>query len=255
MCHVVPRFWIVWLGITVAWVIRGGVAVGGPMTVDLNPTADAFVSAANAESNFGAAGALAVAASGLAKGEFQSVLRFDASSAASSFDAAFGPGQWSVQGVVLVLNAAYPGNAIFNSQSSGQFSASWMQNDSWLEGTGKPRDPTTDGIVFSTLSSFLSGSDRGLGTFSFDGSTSGTAEYSLTLEGELLADVSAGDPVSLRLFAADSGIGYLCNARDYTTPEYRPTLSITAVPEPSGIALLLTAACALFGSIRIRKTR
>jgi len=246
MCHVAPRFQIVWLGITVAWAAQGVDAVAEPLTVDLNPTADAFVSAANAESNFGAAGALAIAASALSKGGFQSGLRFDASSAMSSFDSTFGAGQWSVQGVALALNAAYPGNPIFNSQSSGQFSASWMQDDSWLEGTGKPRDPTTDGITFSTLPSFLSGSDRGLGTFSFDGSTSGTGEYSLTLADELLADVAAGNPVSLRLFAADSGIGYVCNARDYTTAEYRPTLSITAVPEPSGIFLLLAGACALF---------
>jgi hypothetical protein len=41
----------------------------------LNPVADAFVAQSHPDSNFGGAGALAVAAPGLSRGEFQSVLQ------------------------------------------------------------------------------------------------------------------------------------------------------------------------------------
>jgi len=257
MRHLAQRFMVLWLGTTFAWAIQGGDAVAELLTVDVNPTADTFVSAADPGSNFGAAGALAVAAGALTKGEFQSVLQFDASSAKSSFDSTFGTGQWSIQGVAFALTAAYPGNPIFNPQSSGQFSVSWMQNDSWLEGTGKPKTPTTDGMTFDTLSSFLSAGDRGLGTFGFDGSTEGTALYSLTPEADFLADVAAGNFVSLRLFAADPSIAHVGNSRDYTTPEYRPTLSITAVavPEPGSIVLFLTGVCTLLCLSRRKQER
>src|SRR5262245_59815388 len=48
-------------------------------TALLTPTADAFVVAAQPTNNYGGAGALSAAAAGLARGEFQSVLRFDTS--------------------------------------------------------------------------------------------------------------------------------------------------------------------------------
>jgi len=255
MRQLAQRLVVLGFGITLAWSAQGVDAVAELLTVDVAPTADAFVSAADPGGNFGAAGALALAASGLAKGEFQSVLQFDTSSAKNGFDLTFGAGQWSVEEVTLALTAAFPGNPIFNSQSSGQFSVSWMQNDSWLEGTGKPRLPTTDGIAFDTLASFLGAGDRGLGTFGFDGSTDGKDVYSLIPEADFLADVAAGHPVSLRLFAADPGIAYVCNARDYTTAEYRPTLSITAVPEPGSMALFLTGVCTLFWLGRRRQQR
>src|ERR1039458_5864047 len=75
-----------------------------------NPFSDAFVTtgpgASLSDDNFGAAGALAVAAGGLAEGEFQSVLQFDLSGEHSSFDAQFGAGSWTVQSVTLQLTAS-----------------------------------------------------------------------------------------------------------------------------------------------------
>jgi hypothetical protein len=59
-------------------------------TFTLNPAADAFVTTgptANLSvNNYGGAGALSVAAPGLANGEFQSILRFDLAGARTSFD-------------------------------------------------------------------------------------------------------------------------------------------------------------------------
>src|SRR5581483_9794337 len=80
------------------------------------PIADAFVTTGTngnlSSDNFGAAGALAIAAPGLPGGEFQSVLRFDLSGARSSFDAQFGAGQWAVQSAMLQLTASPHGNNI-----------------------------------------------------------------------------------------------------------------------------------------------
>jgi hypothetical protein len=216
----------------------------------LNPSADAFVTTGPASNlsgnNYGGAGAVSIAAPGLANGEFQSVLRFDLSGATAAFDTQFGPGQWTIQSVSVSLTAAAPNNPIFNASAAGQFAVSWMQNDSWVEGAGTPAAPTTTGINFSSLSSFISAGDESLGTFSFAGGTSGLNTYSLSLTPGFDADAAAGNLVSLRLFAADSSVSYLTDSRSFGTASSRPTLSIVAVPEPGALFLLVLTVPLLF---------
>jgi hypothetical protein len=220
----------------------------------LNPVADTFVSAAQGNSNYGSGGALSVAASGLAQGEFQSVMRFDATSAKNAFDTAYGAGQWSIQSVNLQLTAAAPNNAIFNASGAGQFSVNWMQNDSWVEGTGTPGSPSSTGLTFNTLPTFLSGADELLGTFAFGGGTSGSATYNLGLTSGFTADLGGGSLVGMRLFAADSTVSYLFNSRNFGMSSSRPMLTVTAVPEPGAITLL--ACCVGFAwGRRARKNR
>ena len=232
-----------------------GLLLGLPVhaaTFTLNPSADAFVTTGPSGNlsgnNYGGAGALSVAASGLAKGEFQSVVQFDLAGARASFDTQFGAGQWSIQSVTLQLTATSPNNGIFNSSAAGQFGISWMQNDSWTEGSGNPNTPTTSGITFSSLLSFTSAGDEGLGTFGFAGGTSGTAPYSLGLTSGFLADAAAGDPVSFRLFAADSAVSYLADSRNFGTGSARPLLSIVAVPEPGALSAAAVGAIFLCGA-------
>ena len=229
-------------------------------TFTLNPSADAFVATgptANLSgNNYGGAGALSVAAPGLAKGEFQSVLQFDLSTARASFDTQFGAGQWSIQSVTFSLTATSPNNAIFNSSAAGQFGISWMQNDAWTEGSGTPASPGATGITFSSLPSFLSAGDESLGTFSFGGGTSGPATYSLSLTPGFSADAEAGDLVSLRLFAADNAVSYLSDSRSFGTAAARPILSIVAVPEPGAFSLAgAGAALLVYGSSRRAKLK
>jgi hypothetical protein len=230
----------------------------GAATFTLNPVADAFVTTGPSGNlsgnNYGGAGALSVAASGLSNGEFQSLLRFDFSGAKAAFDTQYGVGQWSIQSIVLQLTAAPPNNAIFNASAAGQFNVSWMQNDSWTEGTGTPAAPTTTGITFTTISSFLSAGDQALGTFSFAGGTNGAASYTLTLASGLDADLTAGSLASLRLYAADSVVSYLSDSRSFGTASARPLLTITVVPEPGAFSLLaLGATCGLGHRSRRRK--
>ena len=222
----------------------------------LNPTADAFVTTGPSgnlsPNNYGGAGALSVAAPGLGQGEFQSVLQFGLSGIKGAFDSQFGAGGWTVQSVTLQLTAVPPANPIFNASAAGQFSISWMQNDTWIEGTGNPSAPTTTGITFSTLSNFVSLADEALGTFGFNGATSGNAIYNLNLTPSFTADILAGNTLSLRLFAADSSVSYLSDSRSFGTVSARPLLSITAVPEPGALSLGALGLC-LWGSSRLRR--
>jgi len=222
-----------------------------------NPSMDAFVttgpSGTLSGNNYGGAGALDVAAPGLAKGEFQSVLQFDLSGARASFDTQFGAGQWNIQSITLSLTATSPNNAIYNASAAGQFGISWMQNNSWTEGTGTPTAPTTTGITFSSLPSFISAGDESLGTFSFAGGTSGAATYTLSLTPDFLADASAGNLVSFRLFADDDAVSYLFNSRSFGTISARPLLTVVAIPEPAALPLLAAGAALLFGADRCRR--
>jgi hypothetical protein len=205
-------------------------------------TSDAFVATGPtgslSDNNYGGGGALAVAASGLPNGEFQTAMRFDLSGAQSSFDALFGAGQWLIQSVVLQLTSSPHSNAIYNDIAPGLFAVSLMQNNSWVEGTGNASNPSANGITFNTLqNTFINNAtDQALGMFNFPGGSSGTHTYSLSLLSDLPADVLSGDDVSLRLFAADSSVSYLFSSRAQGATD-RPQLIITAVPEPSALAL------------------
>jgi hypothetical protein len=213
-----------------------------------NPSADTFVSAAQPNNNYGAAGALEVSAAGSSQGEYQTLMKFDLSGIKSSFDTTFGTGQWNVQSGSLQLTTALPGNPIFNANAAGQFGVSWMQNDSWLEGTGTPGGPpVNDGMTFSTLPAFLSGSDQSLGTFAFLGGNSGANIYPLNLASGLLSDITGGNAASLRLSAADGSVSYLFNSRSFGQVALRPILSVVAVavPEPS-VALIIGAGLGSF---------
>lgn len=219
-------------------------------TVTLSPVTDVFVSSANAASNYGGAGALAVSASGLAKGEFDSLLRFDLASAKTSFDALYGAGAWTLQSLTLTLTAQSPANAIFNGNGAGpggtnvnlagQIGVRWIANDSWVEGTGTPNAPTTNGITFNGLGALLGGANESLGTFAFGGETAGASNYSLALTPSFTADAAAGQMVSLVVQPADAGVSDLVNSRSVGTASLRPVLTVTAVPEPCGVALALS---------------
>ena len=216
--------------------------------VAVSPSADTFVDSAEAISNYGGAGQLAVSDAGRPQGEFQSLMRFDLSAAKSSFDTTFGAGNWKLDSATLRLSTASTSNPLFNASTPGTFQVSWMQNDSWVEGEGTPMSPTLVGITYATLPTFISPQDQGLGTFAFPGGTSGTANYALNVTPGVSGDLGAGDSLSLRLFAEPGAtIAYNFSSRTFQGPANRPLLTLTAtqVPEPSGMLAMVAAAAAV----------
>lgn len=207
-------------------------------TVTMNPVADAFVSSAQPNGNFGAAGALSVAASGLPQGEFQTLIRFDTAPAVAAFNATYGAGNWVITNISLTLTSASPNNPIFNAAAPGVLALRWMQNDSWVEGAGGPSAPSPTGINFNTLPSFLSPGDEALGNFNYTGATTGTVQCSPLSAPGLIGDAGLGGLVSFRLSAADTAVSWVFNSRSFGTVASRPVLSVTAIPAPGTAALL-----------------
>jgi hypothetical protein len=205
--------------------------------------------------NYGGAGALMVAGSGLGKGEFDSAIRFDTSSVKTAFDTDFGAGNWHITSMTLTNAGNFgkageqPNNMIFPVITAGQFKISWMQNDSWAEGTGSPASPDTttpNALTFNNLPSFESASDTSLGTFNWDAPGDNIQRtWNLALPPSLVSDVSAGAGAltSFLYTPVDSTVGFLFNARTFGSNN-APTLTITAdVPEPvSGMMLLALGA-------------
>lgn len=227
--------------------IWGGALACDAASVTTTPIADAFVTTgpgpadSQSVSNYGTAGALAIAASGLPQGEFQTVIKFDLSGVRNSLNAQYGADLWTIQSVTLQLNSSPHNNAIFNNIASGHFDVSLMQNNSWVEGTGTGGVPTTDGISFSSLqNTYVSPSDQTLspsGGFNFPGGSSGANVYTLTLSSSLVSDLLAGDNLSLRLSAdAQDQVSYLFSSRQ--AGGLAPVLTVTAVPEPGSAGLL-----------------
>jgi MYXO-CTERM domain-containing protein len=225
---------------TLATAFLAVACVCGGASFTATPIGDAFVTTGPSGNlsgnNYGAAGALAVAASGLPQGQFQTVLKFDLSGARDSFDLQFGAGLWTPQSVTLRLTASPHSNAIFNNVAAGLFNVSLMQNNSWVEGTGTGGTPTADGISFNSLQSTFvnNAADQALGTFGFGGATSGANDYALVLAPGLVAKLLAGGVASPRLFADDNNVSYLFSSRASGSG---PQLIVTAVPEPGSIAL------------------
>jgi hypothetical protein len=215
----------------------------------LNPIADAVVDSAEADENFGLAGALSLAAPASSAGEFDTFMEFDF----SSLEASLLLGA-RVQSVTLELTSALPLNPIFNSSVAGNFTIEWITNDAWIEGTGNPNapDPNSADLNFTNHLDYLTpGTDQALGTFSFNGSTSGDSTYTLALAPNFVADMQAGNHVSLYFTAADAAVSYLFNSEDFQGPDAAPVLSVTLVPEPKSRGLLL-AGLSLFAANRRR---
>jgi len=254
--------WPFGLAVVTASLVAWAANAQSPVTVTLNPTADTFVRSADAAHNYGGAGALSVSGSaavngsGVQNGLYDSLMRFSLSGAASSFDTTFGAGNWTISSVTLRLTeVAAPANAIFN-RGVGSFGISWMANDSWVEGTGSPTTPTTDGVTWNDMPSLMPvGSTVALGTFGNAGLNTQQG-FGLPLsDATFVNDLMSGGNASFYLTAANPSIGFTFDSRSFGTVSARPVLEITAVPEPGVTALLALGGVAVLAARRGRKAR
>lgn len=222
------------------------------LIVSLNPVADTFITAATQNgasptSNYGSLGAMTVAGSASGNGgEYLALLMFDLSSALNQFNSQFGSGNWSISGATLQLNAnfgtqgAQPNNLRFPPINGGLFAIDWFADDSWTE-TGV------------TYNNFSPGGTEGLGSYTYvPPGNDVPVVWMLGLEPSFVSDVSAGSSVSLRLSPGDATVSYLFNTRTYNTAANFPVLSVTAVPEPSSLALGALAGAGLWALRRFR---
>ncbi len=170
-CHRAVIFAVAWLGL--------GFITNAQVTYTGMDYADAFLATGSSNNpagtdltglNFGGAGTLVVASAASGKGEFQSVLKFNLANAVALFNANYGVGHWIITSLSLTLTSNYgtggvqPNNAVFPMISSGHFVIEWLSDDDWVEGTGTPNLPTTDGVTYDSLPALLSGAHEILGT-------------------------------------------------------------------------------------------
>lgn len=186
--------------------------------------------------NFGAAGTLAIAPGTALKGEFQSVMKFNLSNGIALFNGAYGSNHWTIGAVNLILTSNYgtngvqPNNAIFNVISGGQFVIEWLSDNDWVEGTGTPAQPTTDGITYDSLPSLLDAPREALCTNTYvPPGDNIPVTWPLPLAPSLVTNLSAGGDVTFHFYAADNQIGYLFNSYSYGRGN-EPFLTVVANP-------------------------
>lgn len=212
-------------------------SINADQTVSLIATQDSMVREQDPSSNFGGAGALCVAGSnsvngsGQSRGRFDSVLRFNASSAINAFNTTYGAGNWVITNVILHIDEqGSPENLLFP-RGVGEFRVSWLSNDAWTEGGGTPNSPASasgDMISWDYLQTMIATSvETDLGAFSNNG-VDGIIEYSLALAGPFISDLGSGALVTFHVAPQSPTIGFTFHSRNFSDPDLRPQLLVTA---------------------------
>jgi len=145
---------------------------------------------------------------------------------------AFGTQSWVITKVRLIANEmAAPDNAVFN-RGVGAFEVRWLASNAWIEGTGKPSAPTTDGVSWEDLPTILnSNRDKSLGIFTNAGAD-GPIALNLELAESFVANFRLGGQVSLHLTAASPGVGFTFNSRNFGNTNAQPALEIITAADP-----------------------
>lgn len=217
------------------WFLTAAVSGQGATSVSLPTIQDAFVTPGPTDNlvanNYGGAGAMEVSGTALSKGQSHAVMMVDFATARGAFDSAYGSGGWKVDSVSLKLTASSPNNPIFNGPTAaGKIMARWVPDDTWVEGTGNPNNPGTEGLTWQLFASLLTGA-QGSGSLDFDGVQT-TADYALVASAGLLDDIANGTKASLVLSPEDTTVTCVFNTRSFGTAANRPVLTVTASPLP-----------------------
>lgn len=219
-------------------------ATNAQVTFTATTSADVFVATGSSNNpagtdltglNYGGAGTLVIAPGASVKGEFQSVIRFDLSGATNLFVQTYGT-NWSISQVSLELTSNYgqagvqPNNPIFPVVNGGKFVIEWLAGDDWLEGSGNPSVPTTDGLTFSMLPALVSLGHEALCTNTYvPPGVNVHVMWILPLQSNLVADVANGGSVSFWFYAANDQVTYLFNSYFYGRGN-EPLIHVTAIP-------------------------
>src|SRR5882762_4003038 len=160
---------------TIIALVAGTASVVYGTTVSVKPDADSFVRAQAPASNYGGGGALSVSGaaavngSGQQDGAFDTLMRFPMNDAVATLEATLGQDWIITDARLVVTEMAMPDNAIFN-LGIGEFEIRWIGTDNWIEGTGRPNAPTSDGVTWQDLPAILNlNVDVSLGVFTNSG--------------------------------------------------------------------------------------
>jgi hypothetical protein len=241
--------------VLVAIILCAASITSAQVTNTVTSVADAFLCAGstnynNGEDltglNFGGAGTLVVAPPSSPKGEFQSVIRFDLSSDLDLFNSTYGSNHWTVTGVALILTSNYgtqgvqPNNPIFPTINAGKFVIEWLSDDDWVEGTGNPNLPTTDGVCYNSLPDLLSGSHEILCTNLYTPPGNNIpVTYPLPLSTNVVNDIVSGTNISFLFYAADDQIACLFNSYFYGRGN-EPKIQVVATPILAILSCVIT---------------
>lgn len=230
--------------LTVLSSVSVAVAASAAVFSTNTPDKDAFVRSLQPALNYGAAGALTVSGTNATmnnptNGAFDTFISFNAAAMVTNFNAAFGTNNWVITSATLILTEnPNPNNPLFN-YGTGYFEIRWIANDTWVEGTGIPTNPATNGITYSQEPAYLnSNTDMNLGAFDFTGGA--TTSCSLALASSFVNNMQAGGEVGLFMTAIDTNMAFVVYSRDFKgNPTVLPHLIVSAVAQPdiSGISL------------------
>lgn len=202
--------------------------------------ADAFVRAASPDENYGRAGNLSVAGTealngfGAPGGRTESLARFETANLVAGLDSFYGNHDWFIaEAVIRAYEMAAPNNAIF-SRGLGAFAITALSKGAdWIEGSGSPNAPTTDGVTFNDLADLFEATrDLRLGSFT-NSLVDGFHDFTLALPNGFTAMLESGLPVTLRFFPLDDEIGFTFLSRSDRRTELQMTLSLKVSNGPA----------------------
>jgi hypothetical protein len=114
----------------------------------------------------------------------------------------------------------------------GAFEIRWLASDSWIEGTGIPITPTTNGVVWNDIPTLLNqGTDVPLGQFTNSGADA-RLSFDLFLKDPFLSDMRGGGHVTFYFTAISPQIGFTADSRSFVISNDLPVFEIVAAANP-----------------------
>lgn len=193
---------------------------------------------------------------------------FNIGSIVDSLNTTYGAGNWSVANASLSFASSYSvqNNSRFG-VGSGTFDIYWMGNDNWAQSKGTTTDRQLNPAYASNAAALQSwaGSTSLLGSETFAVPTGGTGyvnlSYNLASDSSFFSDIlsasaSTNKAISLYLMSTADTLGMIIftGGQGQALPTLSfDVVSVTAVPEPESIAMLLAGLGVIGATVRRRR--